>query len=67
MQGERVKKYTKLQEKKVHFDGNLEESKDIINNGKGTLVCGLQCTINRALSMLFWGFKYLSFSVKLFI
>ena len=41
MQDERVKKYTKLQEKKVHFDGNLEKSKDIINNGKGTKVCEL--------------------------
>ena len=67
MRGERVKKYTKLQEKKLHFDGNLEESNDIINNGKGTKVCGLQCTINRALSTFFSGFKYLSFSSKLFI
>ena len=52
MQGEKVKKYTKLHEKKVHFDGNLEETKDIINNGKGTKVCELQSTINRALSTI---------------
>ena len=44
------KKYAKLQEKKVHLDGNLEESEDIINNGKGTKVCELQFTINRGLS-----------------
>ena len=50
IQGEKVEKYEKLQEKKVHFDGNLEESKDIINNGKEAKVCELQFTINRGLS-----------------
>ena len=35
IQGERVKKFAKLHEKKVHFDGNLEESKDIFNHRKG--------------------------------
>ena len=49
MQGRRVKKYAKLHEKKVHFDGNLEESKNIINHGKGTKICKLQCAIDRAL------------------
>ena len=50
IQGERVKKYAKLHEKKVHFDGNLEESKDIFNHGKGTKICEFQCTINWVLS-----------------
>ena len=53
IQGEKVEKYEKLQEKKVHFDGNLEESKDIINNEKGTRVCELQCAICWALSTFF--------------
>ena len=61
IQGERVKKYAKLHEKKVHFDGNLEESKDIFNHGKGTKICEFQCTINWVLSTFFGGFKYLSF------